>query len=291
MDAHPEETEPLGRAHQPSTEERHLSRILSIAIVAAILIVPIIAAISYSPVLNVLLGLSPLLVTLVLDIIATHQHYKPITFWIVLAVVHALGLAVLYLINLLLAVKMNVPAAVSVSLILGALVTAFCWLSDPAEIKKDLKPRKQHIVAFKPEKLQEYVQSIEDKIKAMNFAIGRVYRASNGATPKMRERLRVPSEWYNDFHAIKPEDLEEQKDKAKVLVRKIRDKLSTYSMKEKDVFSGQELALLKHLARHKDGEDTVLHVLKTNDRDPVEHYYVSAVEFCDRILEELERKG
>jgi hypothetical protein len=144
-------------------------------------------------------------------------------------------------------------------------------------------------VPFKEEKLSEYVHSIEDKCKALNFVIGRVYRNSNGTTPKVRERLRIPSDWYNDFHGIKAEDMHAQKDKAKVLVRKIRDRLSLHAMKEKDVFSPQELASFKHLVRHKDGEDAVIDVLKTNDRDPVEHYYVSAVDFCDRILHELEK--
>jgi hypothetical protein len=286
-DKHPEEVDPLGKMHVPpslSKEERRISSLLTIALVAVIFLVPIAAAISDSPMLNVLLGFSPLIITLILDIIATRQHYKPIVFWVLLAIVHIVGLAVLYLINPLLSIGLNVPSAIAVSAILGVIVTALCTLQT-----KEIAPAQKHVVAFKPEKLSEYVQSIEDKIKGMNFVIGRVYRTSNGASAKMRERLRVPSEWYNEFHAIKPEDIEEQQEKAKVLLTKIHDRLKTYAMKEKEVFSTQELASIKHLARHKDGEDTIIDVLKTNDRDPVDNYYVSAVEFCNRILEELNK--
>jgi hypothetical protein len=102
--------------------------------------------------------------------------------------------------------------------------------------------------------------------------------------------LRIPSEWYNEFHLVKDEELSEKLENAKVLIRKIRDRLAVYSMKENEVFSPQELGALKHIVRRKDGEDAIITILKTNDRDPVDHYYVSAVEFCDRILEELEKK-
>lgn len=291
-EGHPEDVDPLGKRHPHPVDpsERRTSRILTISLVVALLLIPYISAISESPMLNVLLGLSPLIVTIILDIIATQHHFKPITFWITLVVVHALSLAVLWLINILLPVKMNVPSAVATSLILGVLVTALCWLSNPRQAINDAMPkRKEQAVQFKPEKLSEYVQSIEDKCKGLNFTIGRVYRNSNGGTPHMRERLRIPSEWYNDFHSIKAEDMAEQQEKAKVLIHKIRDRLKVLAMKEKEVFSHPEAANLKHIMRHKEGEDRIIDVLKANDRDPVDHYYVSAVEFCDRILEELEK--
>jgi hypothetical protein len=283
---HPEDTHPLGTQHDASPEEKRINMTLAIALVTTVILIPIIAVVSASPLLNVLLGFSPLIITLVLDIMATHQHFKPVAYWAILAIVHALGLAILGLINFVLNPHMNVPGAIAVSVILASIVTALCLLHQ----RPDRGVKRQHVVEFKPEKLEEYVNAIEDKIKGMNFVIGRVYRASNGATPKMRERLKVPSDWYNEFHAIKPEDLEDQKGNAKVLIRKIRDRLSLYIMKEKDVFSPEEIKPLKHIVRHKDGHDTILQILKTNDRDPVEHYYVSAVEFCDRILEELEKQ-
>jgi len=282
---HPEEVDPLGRQHpQPhiSTEEKRMTSILSIFLVATIVAIPIISVTSSSPAMNVFLGFLPLIVTLVLDMIAVSHHYKTTVLWINLAAVHVLALAVLYFCNYLLSVPLNIGAAVSTSVLLGLIATTFVVLTTGRVV-----PKHEHVVEFNPEKIEEYVQSIEDKAKAINFVVGRVYRAANGGTAKMRERLRVPSEWYNEFTEIK--DPGEQLDKAKVLVRKIRDRLALYTMKEKEAFSSHELSALKHLARDKAGNDDILTVLKTNDRDPVEHYYVSAVEFCDRILQELEK--
>jgi hypothetical protein len=288
---HPEQVDPLGRnhRHEPMPEdEKRLLFVLAVSLVAAIILVPITSAMSQSPFVNVFLGLSPIIFTLIIDIYATSQHFKATVYWVVLITVHLLAIAILWLLSQLLPTPINVPNAVTVSLLLGVIITALLTLlvgrsSTPAE-------HSSHTVAFKPERIQEYVQSIEDKVKAINFVIGRVYRSSNGGTVKMRERLRIPSEWYNEFHLVKDEELSERLENAKVLIRKIRDRLAVYAMKESEVFSQQELSALKHLARRKDGEDPIIMVLKTNDRDPVEHYYVSAVEFCDRILEELDKK-
>jgi hypothetical protein len=285
---HPEEINPLGKHTKPvmSPDERRAVFIFSLGLVATIILIIMIAAISTSPFINVFLGLSPLLLTMILDIVATSNHYKPQVYWITLVSVHLLALAVLFLINLILITEINVPNAVSVSVLIGSLITLVAMFASNS------KPHEEphHHVPFKPEKIEEYVQSIEDKVKALNFAVGRVYRASNGGSTKMRERLRVPSEWYNEFTDLKDVDMDVRLEKARVLVRKIRDRLSLYAQKEKEVFTIQELATLKHLARNREGEDPVLTVLATNDRDPVENYYKSAIEFCDRILEELEKE-
>jgi hypothetical protein len=287
---HPEQVDPLGRMHHKAVapEERRTTFILTLSLVAAVILIPIIAATSESPLLNVFLGLLPLFATIVLDMIAVRQHFKLVTLWVILVTTHLLGLAVLYFINFLLIVPVNVPSAVSASLLLGLIVTALCVLAQGrsgASARSTPRP-----VAFRPERIHEYVHSIEDKAKALNFAVGRVYRTSNGGTMKMRERLRIPSEWYNEFNEVKDAELKEKLERAKIVVRKIRDRLTIYKMKEKEVFSQAELDGLRHIARHKDGDDTILTVLKTNDSDPVENYYNAAVDFCDRILDELEKK-
>lgn len=284
-----------GDAH-PSldAQERRVISLLVIAIIAFVICTPIIAVLSESPMLNVLLGLSPLLITLIIDALLAARHYKVVTFWIVLLVVHLVAIGVLWLLNLALVEQVNIAGSISTSLIFTAIITVIVTLADAKRVKQSVKEAHEEssrTVEFKPEKLDEYVHAIEDKAKALNFAIGRVYRASNGGTAKMRERLRIPSEWYNDFNAfnaLEKEDRQAQLDQAAVLLRKIRDRLALFAQKEKDVFHPSELSSLKHLARNKDGEDRIIDVLKTNDRDPVDHYYVSAVDFCDRILSELE---
>lgn len=291
---HPEEIDPLGsmnsvekiHADDSSTpQEKRILRLLSFALVATIIAIPILAVLSYSPVLNVFVGLLPLVATLILDIVVIGKHFKPLALWIVLLLTHILGLAIVFLLNLGLSTPINVVGAVGVSFQIAILITALAWLLEAKQSRKSVQ--QTHTVDFLPEKLPEYVQSIEDKAKGLNFAIGRVYRASNGGSTLMRERLRIPKEWYNEFYSIKVEDMAEQNDRASILVRKIHDRLKLLAQREREVFSEAEITRLKNLARNKNGEDAVIDVLKTNDRDPVEHYYVSALDLCERILQEL----
>jgi hypothetical protein len=290
---HPEEIDPLGRAHKHdplAPEEKRVVSLLVVALVTFALCAPIIAVISDSPLLNVLLGLSPLFITIIIDIALTTQHYKVVTLWIVLVLVHIFMMGVLWGLNFVLSDKVNLSGSIGTSTILAVIVTVIVMLADAKRVGKSVRETKEHTVPFKPEKINEYISAIEDKAKALNFVIGRVYRSSNGGSVAMRERLRIPSEWYNEFNAIRTEDLDTQLGHAAILVRKIRDRLMLYAQKEKDVFSKSEINGLKHIVRNKDGEDPVIDVLKTNDRDPVDHYYVSAVDFCDRILSEIEKK-
>ena len=72
-----------------------------------------------------------------------------------------------------------------------------------------------------------------------------------------------------------------------MLIHQIHDRLKLLASKENEVFSEAEVKGLKNLARNRQGEDAIIDVLKTNDRDPVEHYYVSALDVCDAILKGL----
>lgn len=294
---HPEEIDPLGASHSGgkdaseehhTPQERRILRFLSIALVATVIAIPILSVLSYSPVINVFVGLLPLLATLILDMVVIGKHFKPLALWIVLLLAHVLGLAVVFLLNLGLTTPLNVVGAVGVSFQFAILITALAWLMEAKRTQSHTR-HQAPVVDFVPEKLPEYVQSIEDKAKGLNFAIGRVYRASNGGSSLMRERLRIPKEWYNEFYSIKVEDMAEQNDRASILVRKIHDRLKLLAQREREVFNESEISRLKNLARNKNGEDAVIDVLKTNDRDPVEHYYVSAIDLCERILQELEK--
>jgi hypothetical protein len=290
---HPEDADPLGNAHRRpdlSPEERRVTSLLIVALIAFLVCVPIIAVLSESPLVNVLVGLLPLFATIIIDLSLALRHYKVILFWLVLAVVHVIGLGVIWLSNLILAVPVNVSGSVSTSTVLAVVVTIIVMLADAKRVRTSIRDERAPAAEFKPEKIDEYVHAIEDKAKALNFVIGRVYRASNGGTAKMRERLRIPSDWYNEFNTLSGVDVITQLEKASVLLRKIRDRLALYTQRERDVFSHAELGGLKHIMRNKDGDDRVVDVLKANDRDPVEHYYVSAMDFCDRILGEIEEK-
>ncbi len=285
------EQRPAGQAQAPlSREERRTVAILALALVAALAAVPVLSAMTLSPTGNVLLGLSPLLLTILLCLVAVSSHYKPFVLWIVLALTHLVGVGALTFANLSLPSKINVPQAVSVSLLLSAIVVFVAWVSEgnqgrraPAGSVKAQMPAAE----FSVESLPQFVRSLEDKAKALNFSIGRVYRSSNGGSAAMRERLRIPREWYNEFESASEH---ERAQRAKAVVRKIYDRLLQYVHREKDVFSEHELAGLSNIVRSPHGDSTVLEVLAANDSDPVQTYYVAAVEFCEQVLTGLERQ-
>jgi hypothetical protein len=279
---HPEEVQPLGEAHRHKSDplEKRSTFFLSVCLILTIILIPILSVITYSPSLNVFVAMLPLIVTIILDIVVTKQHYKPVVLWYVLVLVHFVALGALWLINFLLPTSVNEINAVAVSILFGCIVTV---IAQVATVHKAAPHEEQD---DDPVNIEEYIQAIEDKAKALNFAIGRVYRNSNGGSPRVRERIRIPREWYNDFTEASQE---ERTGMAKVVVRRIRDRLSLYVMRERDVFSAQEIESFKNVARDRSGNDTVLNVLKGNDSDPVEATYASAVSFCDKILKELEK--
>jgi len=284
VDEHPEDVRPLGESHTHlGVGERRAVRFLTIGLFVGILLVPFVSVVSSSGMTNVFLGLSPMFLTFALQIGVVSSHFKRHVLWFLLIVLHMVGLAYLWMINPLLTSSINVGAAVSTSLLFSFV---FTWLAFTADVVSAPKKtyRMPPPVEFTPEKLPEFVQSIEDKAKALNFAIGRVYRNSNGGSATLRERLRIPRDWYNEFHEA--EEAERVK-KAKVIIKKIHDRLLMYEEPEKDVFSPQERKKFKNMQRKEDGTSKVVDVLKKNDSDPVEHIYQQAVDFCDQVLQGL----
>ncbi|MFT4343933.1 MAG: hypothetical protein ACMXYE_04265 [Candidatus Woesearchaeota archaeon] len=126
------------------------------------------------------------------------------------------------------------------------------------------------------------LRSIEDKCKALNFAIGRVYSDKNGGSEKIRELLRVERVLYNVFSelsAAQDERLNPQLLKVLLLLQR---KLLLFHLPEKKLFSiGKEGLKLK---RDKYGNWSVLDVLTQNDSDPVKEYHAEASEICTNMI-------
>jgi len=130
------------------------------------------------------------------------------------------------------------------------------------------------------------VHSIEDKVKALNFVIGRVYSVYKGGSERMRNRVRVDKDWYGEFNAIGAHDTKRRRAEALVLLSKIKDRLDLLEKTERDVF-GEEHGSLRNLSRSADGSDTVIDVLVRNDKDPVRRYYDGARGFCEEGIKKL----
>jgi hypothetical protein len=138
------------------------------------------------------------------------------------------------------------------------------------------------------EGIKSFVASIEDKSKAINHAIGRVYSVKKGGSDVLRSKIRIDPEHYNEFNELKNHNPEHRKNLAIGLVRNIRHSLNVLELPEKKVFRPEEIEKLERLERKPDGSDRVLDVLINNDKDPVKSYFEGAVEFCDKALKELE---
>ena len=104
----------------------------------------------------------------------------------------------------------------------------------------------------------------------------------------MRNRIKILSEWYNEFSEVATADLSEKLFAAQKTLYLIYERLLDLKRNEKEVF-GQISYELKNLKRDEYGRSKIVDVLKDNDKDPVETYYKSALEFCTKGMNELKK--
>jgi hypothetical protein len=138
------------------------------------------------------------------------------------------------------------------------------------------------------ESLKTFVSSIEDKSKAINAAIGRVYSVKHGGTEPLRKKIKIDAEHYNEISELEKKDPADRKQIAIRLLQKINERLELLQLPEREVFDNEDMADLINLERERTGKDAVIDVLMRNDKDPVGVYYQGALEFCQEALKELE---
>ncbi len=248
---------------------------------------------------NVIVGFSPSLLTLILSIILLEKMKgKNIGIIWLLPLIFTTAFYMLAQQNIMLQ-QMDIPVLSALNLLVSYILVAFLTTVGVLRVDKYIeqvrttkpikqKPIKEVELEITPKKALEYIQSIEDKSKAINFVIGRVYRMSNGGTKEIRNEIKIKPEWYNEFSTLNENTLKEKRTHAKSLVKKIQDQLQKLLLTEKEVFKSEQKDL-KNLKRKEDGSNKIIDVLKNNDKDPVEVYARSALEFCDKTLEVLEK--
>lgn len=285
-----EEKEPVEETQeeQPAEDAAFMKHIkaeklfLSICIFATLFLALLSSVWTNSPIFYTFLGFLPLLITLILLYLLIEHDYKQELYWGPPFLTAIVFLALFGLLNPLMGYQLNVGALTVINLVLGLVVVLALILFQGRVVM----PVKEE---FKEEDIGEYLHGIEDKCKALNFVIGRVYRMSSGGTDKMRSRVRIDKDWYNEFHTIQSDDIKARKKEALEVLHKIHDRLMVYAKKENEVFSDAELKGLKNLVRDKEGNDKIIDVFLVNDRDPVEHYYVGAVDSSRKLIAELEK--
>ena len=137
--------------------------------------------------------------------------------------------------------------------------------------------------------LPSFIASIEDKGKALNFAIGRVYNAYHGGTKELRERVKIRQEWYDEFSHIPRDPAKVDFNELLSLIRKIESRLRLLEKSEAEVF-GEAHGGFKHLVRDTSGKDKVIDVLDHNDKDPVRTYVQGALEFCGKVRDFVRKR-
>ncbi len=127
------------------------------------------------------------------------------------------------------------------------------------------------------------LKSIEDKCKAINFVIGRVYSNKRGGNPDLRNRLKIDRDLYNEFSEISSDFNSSKASSLIVVLQRILDQLKLLEKEESAVFTPK---FGRILVKREKG-DRILDVLMKNDKDPVADYHSEAKEICLKLIEFL----
>ncbi|MBN1176024.1 hypothetical protein JXA48_05260 [Candidatus Woesearchaeota archaeon] len=138
----------------------------------------------------------------------------------------------------------------------------------------------------KEETIEDFINSIEDKSKALNFVVGRVYNKYHGGELSIRDKLRIPAEWYNEFSNIGVGTNKIDFNKLDEIITKFELQLKNFEKTESELFKTKANAL-KNLIRDPNGADKIIDVLDHNDKDPVRSYYQGALDFCKKIRDSM----
>ncbi len=233
----------------------------------------------------VIIGFFPT-VLMVLIALTIHDQYtqQKKLLWLlsllILAGFYAIGMTSASIYN-----QIDVPVLTGINFILSILYIIMVYgVFQKPKPKKNLKKK----VEVEPEgSIEEYIHSIEDKSKALNFVVGRVYNKYHGGTSQMRDKLRIPSEWYNEFSLLGIGTDTINKEQLLDLITRFELQLKNYEKKEFEVFKSDTYKL-KNLIQDPHGSDKIIDVLDHNDKDPVRSYYEGAVKFCIKVREAVE---
>lgn len=243
-----------------------------------------------APLLFVLVGFLPSLVTVIFSIVYYEESfYHRLTIWFIPLIVAAsffvIGTNYEYMNN-----NMDVAGLTAINVVFSVLYLSFFFSLVKLSLgsKKKIKSKPEVVV---PEvNIQEYIASIEEKSKALNFVIGRVYNKYHGGSLELRQSINLKAEWYNELSEALQSEGDVDKIRLYAIIENIERHLQNLKKPENQILSKKQLESLKNLVRDSSGADSILDVLMKNDNDPVELYYKGMEEFCETIRKELEEK-
>jgi hypothetical protein len=286
-----------------------------------IALIVILSILSKSTLTNTLVGLSPVLLTIIVTYILVDKYHLESGFLLIFPFIFTGLLYMLGTANILQDINYKVLSSINLlfGLLFEAVITVYySFLARRRKVKKkevieehiteekheempepqpepeaqileEPKVERQLIVNLDDEEsIRKFVSSIEDKAKAINAVIGRVYSVKHGGTEELREKIKIDSEHYNEISQLHTEEPDKRRETATLLLKKIKERLMLLQRPEREVFSRNEVRNLEDLDRDKSGKEDVIDVLMKNDKDPVAIYYQGALDFCDEALKELE---
>lgn len=224
----------------------------------------------------VLLGFSPAMFTIILSIILYEESKERKVFiWGLPLIIIGLFFFIVQE-QTFLRSNLDVNALVGINLMISLFYLGLFFLSTKSILNKPKKKPKQ------------LVNALEDKSKAINFAIGRVYGKSKGGSKALREKIKIKQEWYNEVSKFFKRQKSDKNDLKKSL-KKIDMRLQKLKKTEKEVF-GKKHTNFKNLARDKTGNDRIIDVITRNDNDPVGNYYMQLQENIKTLRKEIHRR-
>lgn len=271
-----------------------------VALVAWSVLIVFLSIVTFSNPFDTLIGLSPVLLTIIVTYILVDKYHMESGFLLIFPFIFTGILYLLGTANLLGGI--DYPTLSSVNLIFGllfesVLIVHYTFLRRERKIKvkkvkkKEVEEEKKLVINLDDEEgLKSFVSSIEDKSKAINAAIGRVYSVRRGGTEPLRKKIKIDATHYNEFNELKNEPPEKRKETAINLLKKIKERLELLQKFEKEVFDLDDMSTLLNINRTSNGKDKIIDVLVKNDKDPVKAYYEGALEFCNNALKELEKE-
>jgi hypothetical protein len=293
-----EQEQPLIRddrvhAHRTSSPRHHVvhplrsrfEKLSALFLLVLLLFVFFIAASAQASPFIVLVSFSPVLFTIIFSLILFEAHLNNrYALWVVpLFLVFLFHIIVSSSGGLFAHIEVEVLSAVNMLASYVYIITMFFVMGKPSH-----QPEQRIIVQAPPaplvQDLPRFIASIEDKSKALNFVIGRVYNAYHGGTKPLRDKVNMKQEWYDQFSAL-PQDPDEIDFPALLaLIDMIERRLKRLELSEQEVFGAAHLQF-KNLIRTKNGSDRVIDVLDRNDKDPVTSYVEGALDFCGKVRE------
>lgn len=150
------------------------------------------------------------------------------------------------------------------------------------DAEKELTVTKKDLVVTKAD-FTVNLRAIEDKCKAINFVIGRVYADKKGGNKQIRSKLGINRVLYNNFSEIAADFNEKDSGKLLELLVAIRKRLDQLELKESEVINPKSGRI--PLKREKGQK--ILDILAVNDKDPVVNYHSDAKEVSDKLINYL----